>query len=401
MKLKIQFLQKNMNEGAENIDQLVQSTAHTLIEQINNLDNIASSFSNFARLHTPYMERLDWIPLIKSIINVFDNKVTNVHFMTYLPEAYIQGDRNQMISCLNNLIKNAIQAYDEEEANVDLVLEENQENYILIIKDYGKGINEDEQDKIFIPNFTTKNSGSGLGLAITKKILTAMNGCIHFESKLGAGTSFYISIPKQKEIEEIEFTALENEWNTKGLKPVIDESIYSALEYAQERNVFNRKFYHDFNKPFLHLTAYNKLLKASEILTRTYPNYKLVIKDALRPYSIQKAMWEAYSGENKNKYIASPEKDSMHNYGMAIDVLILEVYNDIQTPNRILDFGSPFDEFSERSHFDYDGLTEVQMNNRRLLNDIMRQAGFVAYDHEYWHFEAMDKNWVRENCQRL
>jgi signal transduction histidine kinase/D-alanyl-D-alanine dipeptidase len=401
MKLKIQFLQKKMKDGAENINQLVQSTAETLIEQINNLDNIASSFSNFARLHTPYMESLDWIPLIKSVTNVFNNKMTNVHFMSYLSSAYIQGDRNQMISCLNNLVKNAIQAYDEEEATVDLVLDENHENYILIIKDYGKGIKEEEQDKIFIPNFTTKNSGSGLGLAITKKILAAMNGQIRFESKLGVGTSFYISIPKLKEMKQIQFTALEKEWNDKGLKPIIDDSIYSALEYVQEINVFNQKFYNEFEKPFLHLIAYNKLLKARNILIENYPNYRLVIKDALRPYAIQKAMWESYSGDDKDIYIAPPERDSMHNYGMAVDVLILEEYIDVLTPNRLLDFGSPFDEFSERSHIDYSGLTEIQKKNRKLLKDIMLQAGFAAYANEYWHFEAMDKNWVRENCERL
>ena len=69
-------------------------------------------------------------------------------------------------------------------------------NYLVEIKDNGKGIDPTQYDKIFTPNFTTKSSGSGLGLAIVKNIMKNHGGSIRFESKVGVGTSFFLKFPK-------------------------------------------------------------------------------------------------------------------------------------------------------------------------------------------------------------
>ena len=62
------------------------------------------------------------------------------------------------------------------------------------IKDNGVGISEDIQNKIFEPNFTTKNSGMGLGLAMVKKIIDDSGGKINYTtSKLG--TTFVLILP--------------------------------------------------------------------------------------------------------------------------------------------------------------------------------------------------------------
>lgn len=401
MKLKIQFLQRKMKDGGGNVEALVASTADTLIEQINNLDSIATSFSSFGKLHNPHFEKMDWVSLITNTIDVFQSKDAHIFFKTHIDEAVISCDRNQMISCLNNLVKNALQAYDDEEASVELTLSENLNFYFLEIRDYGKGIKEEEKDKLFVPNFTTKSSGSGLGLAITKKILNAMNGQIWFESTLGKGTSFYVSLPKIEIEKEVELTQTELDWIEKGFTQVQDRDIYVDLECSQTNNVFQTKLYKDFNFAFLNELAYNKLLNAKDLLKEVHPNYRLIIKDALRPFEIQKLMWESYQGENKERYIAPPDRDSMHNYGMAVDVLILEVFEDAHNPNRILDFGCDFDEFSIMAEWEYDNLNEEQTKNRELLKTVMLKAGFIMYESEFWHFEAMHKDWVRTNCTRV
>lgn len=401
MKLKIQFLQKKLKEGHSNIESLVSSTAVALIEQIDNLDSIATAFSSYARLHTPQLEIMDWKSIIQSSVELFKSRNVEVNFYSHIDKAIVNCDRNQMTSVLNNLIKNAIQAYDEDDALVNLKLRENQSFYFLEIEDFGKGISEEEKDRIFVPNFTTKSSGSGLGLAIVKKIVTTMNGNIWFSSELGKGTKFYVSLPKQIENNDSQFTPREEAWLSMGFVKNETATILEDLSYRFSDNVFSKVLYSDFDKSFLHEITYHKLIKASEFLNSKNSNYRLVIKDALRPFEVQKMMWDLYQGDNKLNFIAPPDKDSMHNYGMAVDIWLVEVFTDAYTPNQELDMGCEFDEFSERAHFDYENLTEAQRSNRTLLREVMRLAGFIAYDHEFWHFEAMHKDWVRENCVRV
>ncbi|MFZ0391264.1 MAG: ATP-binding protein, partial [Calditrichia bacterium] len=70
----------------------------------------------------------------------------------------------------------------------------------VVIKDTGKGIPSEIQDKIFNMYFSTKNTGGGIGLAISQKIVEAHEGKIYFKSKAGAGTSFIIELPRVGEI---------------------------------------------------------------------------------------------------------------------------------------------------------------------------------------------------------
>jgi signal transduction histidine kinase len=116
-----------------------------------------------------------------------------------LPEknVFIQADPHQLVRIFNNLIKNAIQAIPENVQpiiSVNMFLNNNQSVVIQVI-DNGKGIPQELNDKIFSPNFSTKNSGMGLGLAITKKIIQQFHGTIEFESKLNQGTTFTLKFP--------------------------------------------------------------------------------------------------------------------------------------------------------------------------------------------------------------
>jgi len=98
-----------------------------------------------------------------------------------------------------NILKNAQQAALENEAciiDVDTVIEG---GYITIsFKDNGKGIDDDFKERIFTPNFSTKNSGMGLGLAMCKKIVEQVNGTITFTSETNKGTTFYVTLPVVK-----------------------------------------------------------------------------------------------------------------------------------------------------------------------------------------------------------
>jgi nitrogen fixation/metabolism regulation signal transduction histidine kinase len=200
MKLRIQYLQRKINDGEEDLSDLTLNVCNTLIEQIDNLSGIASAFSSFAKLKDSVLEVTDLIPLIQNITNLFDNiENTTVNFQTNLEAAPANIDREQMISCLNNIIKNGIQSSQmsqKDQAIIDIALIETNKRFKILIKDNGNGVPEDLIEKIFEPNFTTKSSGTGLGLAITKKFIEQMHGEIHLESNFGEGALFTIIFKK-------------------------------------------------------------------------------------------------------------------------------------------------------------------------------------------------------------
>ena len=70
----------------------------------------------------------------------------------------------------------------------------------MAIQDNGAGIKNEIKEKIFEPNFTTKNSGMGLGLPMIKNIISDFGGQITFITKLGEGTTFFVNIPKNKQL---------------------------------------------------------------------------------------------------------------------------------------------------------------------------------------------------------
>lgn len=199
MKLKIQLLQKNIKEEREDAIEMTEKVCRSLIEQIDNLSNIANEFSNFARLKTPNLENINLLSICENVTALFESiKDAKVSYNTSLKEAYILGDKDQLVSCLNNIIKNGIQAAHDKNNNpiIDVDLIEERSIYKIIIKDNGGGIPNHISNKIFEPNFTTKSSGTGLGLAITKKFVEQMNGKIYFESNYGIGAIFTIEFKK-------------------------------------------------------------------------------------------------------------------------------------------------------------------------------------------------------------
>lgn len=84
------------------------------------------------------------------------------------------------------------------EGIIDISLSSDENSILIVIKDNGIGISEEQKKKIFQPNFTTKSSGTGLGLAIVKNIVSSFNGKIWFESVENLGTVFSIEFLVEK-----------------------------------------------------------------------------------------------------------------------------------------------------------------------------------------------------------
>ena len=109
-------------------------------------------------------------------------------------------DKSHLTRVINNLINNSLQAERKDVpiyVTIQITLEKklSLEYCVITISDNGTGISKLAQDKIFEPNFTTKNSGMGLGLAMIKKIIDDLSGFIDYDTQINKGTQFYIYIP--------------------------------------------------------------------------------------------------------------------------------------------------------------------------------------------------------------
>lgn len=109
----------------------------------------------------------------------------------------IKGEVNSLVQIVNNLITNSIEAYNGNEGVIDLIISQEGTTLQLCIRDFGNGISEEVQNKLFKEMITTKaKMGTGLGLYMSySTIIGKFGGKMWFISKGGEETSFFIAIP--------------------------------------------------------------------------------------------------------------------------------------------------------------------------------------------------------------
>ena len=198
MRLSVQLLQRNIENGKATPEQ-IQKTTNTLIEQIDALSDIASSFSRYAKLPENHPQPLDLAELVGNVVNLYDN-AENIEFRydyNKTKDHTYNGDKTNLNSAVGNLVKNAVQAIGSKpEGKINVTLKSDEKQFVISVKDNGKGIKDEDKDRIFLPNFTTKSGGSGVGLSLTYNIVQAAGGTISFESQEGEGAEFIITLPK-------------------------------------------------------------------------------------------------------------------------------------------------------------------------------------------------------------
>lgn len=173
----------------------------------------------------------------------------------------------------------------------------------------------------------------------------------------------------------------------------IDRSIQVDLVNSdQDKNFFEENFYDGLKKAYLRKAIAVKLSKAQSALEKEHPGYSLQVLDAARPRSVSRAMYEKMKGTRFEKYVANPTKGSMHNYGIAVDITIVD------ESGHKLDMGpSPFYSSHAAIYWNYFlkqmgfGISSEQQQNRDLLKRVMLRAGFHPLAHEWWHFNGMEK----------
>ncbi|QKJ32550.1 GHKL domain-containing protein [Mucilaginibacter mali] len=197
LKLGLQLLDKAWKDKDPKFDQKFERFSKSFVEQIESLSSIASEFSAFAKMPDTKLEQFNVFDIINQAVIIF-KQMDNVTIDMEPGEAFlIRADRDQLLRCFNNLLKNAIEAIPDGRLGVIRISHKFNAGHVLImVGDNGNGIPENLREKIFAPNFTTKSSGTGLGLAFVKNSIENAGGKIWFETERGKGTTFYLNLPK-------------------------------------------------------------------------------------------------------------------------------------------------------------------------------------------------------------
>ena len=195
MRLTVQSFQKNSGLKSEDEKLKLNDFCEILIEQIDTMSNVATSFSDFATLPKTQLEKTDIIEATKKVVEIFEQN--NITLDTSNENILVKLDKEQWIRVMTNLIKNSIQSipYDRE-SNIKIKITESSKKVKIIVSDNGLGVSKKNREKIFEPKFTTKSDGMGLGLGIVRSIINSHRGKISYKSKNNKGTDFTISLPK-------------------------------------------------------------------------------------------------------------------------------------------------------------------------------------------------------------
>ena len=176
-----------------------------------------------------------------------------------------------------------------------------------------------------------------------------------------------------------------------------DNTILVDLKYATTDNFTGMILYDELREAYLQPDVARMLTEAHRHLKALYPGLRLLVYDAARPLSVQQKMWDYVKDTPYSRYVAHPDRLSLHNFGAAVDLTIAD------SLGQPLDMGTPFDHFGraagtsdEQGLIGQGLLNRQQVQNRELLRQVMRHAGFRSISGEWWHFNACSLQEARQ-----
>jgi D-alanyl-D-alanine dipeptidase len=180
------------------------------------------------------------------------------------------------------------------------------------------------------------------------------------------------------------------------------EGLAVDLRYASVNNFVGRNLYGSLDCGWLHQLAAAGLERAVALLASEAPGHRLLVLDAVRPHRVQIQLWDHLEGTDLRQYVADPARGSIHSFGMAVDATLMD------PQGRELDMGTGYDEMRELSHPKLEmqhlasgELTQAQHGHRQLLRSVLLRSGFQGIDNEWWHFEMLDRQHVRQHFTRV
>ena len=205
--------------------------------------------------------------------------------------------------------------------------------------------------------------------------------------------------------QELDYDSMMREYGMVDIQE-LDPEILVELRYSTEDNFVGRDMYGALERAYIEKEFANRVVSAQRILKRRNPNLTLLIYDAARPISTQRAMRKMVEGTELERFVADGTRGGRHNFGVAVDLTVASIDG---TP---LDMGTEFDDFTKSASVKetpdtsdpktrtidiYRSYAESQVSagilsrsaadNRLLLIEVMHEAGLYPYRREWWHYE--------------
>lgn len=179
-----------------------QSLAGVIRDEIRRLNGIIEEFLTFSKSRRLEFHDYPVTDVLQKIVNLIREEATakNIDIRTHWSTdgAVIPMDMDKLQQALLNIIKNAMESIDGKGVIDITVTQKTKDKVSIKVSDTGCGMTSNEVERIFSPEYTTKEKGLGLGLPLAHEIVRGHSGEILVFSEQGSGTTFEIILPAEK-----------------------------------------------------------------------------------------------------------------------------------------------------------------------------------------------------------
>ncbi len=181
-------------------DPAAQEKLHIIQNEVKRLESFLGELRDFLRPAQPSKQEINLNQVIQEVVALMEDAIQEkgVSLVARLDPDLppIEADPNQLKQVLLNLLKNALEAT-EDQGKILISSGARDSQVWFEVQDTGRGMGEDVLEKIFHPFYTTKDKGTGLGLAVINKIVTDHHGTISVDSVAGSGSTFTVRLPQK------------------------------------------------------------------------------------------------------------------------------------------------------------------------------------------------------------
>ena len=179
-----------------------QNLSGVVRDEIRRLNAIIEEFLTFSKSRRLELSDFSVTEVLQKIVQLVNEEAVarNITLETKWPPGtmIISMDVNKMQQAFSNFIKNGLESITGR-GKITIKAEKESKNSIRVsISDTGCGMSEEEMEKIFNPEYTTKEKGLGLGMPLAMEIIRGHGGDVQVTSRRGQGTTFEIILPVKK-----------------------------------------------------------------------------------------------------------------------------------------------------------------------------------------------------------
>ena len=195
--------QKNPEEITKDNIKDIRSSVYTIKNRTEGILKFVDAYRKLTDIPHPEFSEVSLKDLCNSVISLltadFENRKISLSLNVIPEDLTLYCDRQLMSQVLINLLTNSMYALEDRPgARIEVICSENDSRITIEVQDNGKGINQENRKKIFIPFFSTRDTGSGIGLSFSKFVIFQHGGRVKVESEIDKGTVFTIDLPHQK-----------------------------------------------------------------------------------------------------------------------------------------------------------------------------------------------------------